>query len=88
MDTLATIEAILEAVFSTWSVQRAIRRQMKQAYFSCKLVDIQRGLESESRGIANVRSRYQGTTTEDTAAGKDLAYVLVNREVWKSVMAL
>jgi hypothetical protein len=39
---------------------------------SWKGATIQRGLESGSRGLATVRSRYHTTTSEDTAGWKRL----------------
>jgi hypothetical protein len=45
------------------------------------IATVQRGLEPGSRGIAIVRSRYQATTSEDTAGWKRLS-------VWKSAMTL
>jgi hypothetical protein len=34
---------------------------------SCKGAAVPNGFEPGSRGLANVRSRYRGTTNEDTA---------------------
>jgi hypothetical protein len=71
MDTHATIEVLLETVFSTRSVQNAvIRRKTEARIDSWKRADIQRGLEPGSRERATVRSRYPATTTEDTAGWK------------------
>jgi hypothetical protein len=44
---------------------------------SWKGAGVQRGLERGSRGLAIVRSRYQETTSEDTAVGKDLYYGVI-----------
>jgi hypothetical protein len=85
MDTHATIEVMFEAVFFLGPCKGVIRTTEARIYI-WKGPAFQRGLEPESRGIAIVRSRYQATTSEDTAAGKDLACALVNCEGWKLVM--
>jgi hypothetical protein len=81
----ATIKVLLKTVFSTRSVQRGYKednwgnrdssvweavkkRESWKGYR--KGAVIQRGLEHGSRGIAVVRNRYQGTSSEDTAGWK------------------
>jgi hypothetical protein len=65
-----------------WDLISCKNRQLKGAA-------IQRGLEPGSRRIATVRSRYQATTSEDTAGWERLSVCasdLLN--VWKSALAL
>jgi hypothetical protein len=56
---------------------------------SFKGAAIQRGLQDGNRGLATVRSRYQETSSEDTALWKrDLPCAGVTCKLWKSAMAL
>jgi hypothetical protein len=49
--------------------------QSVESEFSCKGAAIRRGLEPGSREIAIVRSRYQATTSEETAGWKRCDFV-------------
>jgi hypothetical protein len=60
---------------------------LKQEYSSWKGTAVQMGLEPRCRGIAIVRSRFQATTSEDSAGWK-LACVLPNYKMWKLAMEL
>jgi hypothetical protein len=81
-DTLATIEVPSETVFSIQSVERVYRednwdnqdnsvrefvKKRDRRRDSWKGAAVQRGLEHGCRGMASVKSRYQSTTSEDTA---------------------
>jgi hypothetical protein len=86
-DMYATIEALLETVYSARSVQsgykenswvsrvNSVREAVKKRgrkRGSWKGVAVQRRLEPGSRELANVRSGYQTTTSEDIAGWKGL----------------
>jgi hypothetical protein len=53
--------------------KRVIRRTTEQEYFSWNGVAVQKGIESGSRGLVIVKSRYQETTSEDPAGWKRLS---------------
>jgi hypothetical protein len=91
-DKHATIRVLLETVFSTRFVKRGYKednwsnrvssvQESVKKRGSWKGVAVQRGLEPGSRELAIVRSRYQTTSSEDTASWKTC-------KVWKSAMAL
>jgi hypothetical protein len=80
-DTHATIEVLLEMVFSTRSVKSgymeddwgnlvsSVRESVKERV-CWKGAAVQRGLQRGSRGIALVRSRYHKTSSEYTVTWK------------------
>jgi hypothetical protein len=73
MDTHATIEVLLETVFSTQSVQMGYKETTEARSGSWKGAAIQRGLEPSSTGIATASSCYQATTSEDITGWKRIS---------------
>jgi hypothetical protein len=67
---------------------KGVTRTTEARKFSWNGAAVQRGSESESRGLVIVRSRNQATTSEDTAGWKDLACALEICEVWKLTLVL
>jgi hypothetical protein len=63
----ATIEVLLETMLSLGPCNGIIRRTIEARVHSWKGAAVQRELEHGSRGIVIVISRYQATTSEDTA---------------------
>jgi hypothetical protein len=83
-DTHATIEVLLEMVFSIRSVERGYKKnnwgnrislvgESVKKRVQLEGAVVQRGLEPGGRGITIVRIRCQGTTSEDTAGWKRLS---------------
>jgi hypothetical protein len=59
-----------------WGNQVSSVRESVKKKVSWKGATVQRGLEPRSRGLAIVRSRYQATTSEDTAGWKTVSVIL------------
>jgi hypothetical protein len=83
-DTHATIEVLLETVFSTWSVLRSYKEdnwsnrisfvwESVKKRSSWEVATVQRGLERGSWRISTVRSRCKDRADEDTADWKRLS---------------
>jgi hypothetical protein len=92
--TTETIGVQQWTVFSTWSEPKCYNRdKFRSVSFVTGLWESCKGVCEEMTWSVQWKnphcpSRYQGTTGEDTADWKDLAYTVLICKVWRSAMAL